>query len=93
MNEFRELVVKASSLCQQMINASDDNDFKSSMEDIKSSIEYSSPEVINFHLDRMTECVNELVKGKTKDTVTESEIAVLVVFTKKTPEQIRKHFP
>lgn len=92
MNNFGNLVVKASLLCQQMIDASDDFEFTEEMKDIKSSIEYSSPEVINFHLDRMTRCVNDLVKEKTKDTVTESEIAVLAIFTKQTPDQIRKDF-
>lgn len=92
MNEFDNRVNKASALCQQMIDITVNNSFKSELKDIKSSIEFSAPEIFNFHFNRITECVNKLVQGKTKETVTDSEIAVLAVFTKKTPKQIRKCF-
>lgn len=92
LSEFSQAIVKFIAYCQTILNVVEDASLRKDIEDVMSSIAYSSPETAYLHQRRLTNYINLHMRGKTKDTVTEGDIKILAAFTQKSVEEIMASF-
>lgn len=88
LSEFSQAIVKFIAYCQTILDVVEDASLRKNIEDVMSSVAYSSPETAYLHEHRLTNYINLYMRGKTKDTVTEGDIKILAAFTQKSVEEI-----